>query len=196
MPKVTEAHRAARRDEIVGAALRCFAAKGYQRTSMADVIEESGLSAGAIYGYFAGKQELFAAVAGHVLEARQHELEEQRAHGEPLSPGQVMATLIDGMRREPFGHVIVQLWAEAAIDPEIGELVQAVLMRVRETVRQRLVEWATAEPGRVDGDPGEWATRLTPIIVGVAPGFMIQRAILPGFDEEAFLAALPEALPH
>ncbi len=196
MPKVTEAHRAARRDEIVGAALRCFAAKGYQRTSMADVIEESGLSAGAIYGYFAGKQELFAAVAGRVLEARQHELEEQRAHGEPLSPGQVMATLIDGMRREPFGHVIVQLWAEAAIDPEIGELVQAVLMRVRETVRQRLVEWATAEPGRVDGDPGEWATRLTPIIVGVAPGFMIQRAILPGFDEEAFLAALPEALPH
>ena len=196
MPKVTEAHRAARRDEIVGAALRCFAAKGYQRTSMADVIEESGLSAGAIYGYFAGKQELFAAVAGRVLEARQHELEAQRAHGEPLSPGQVMATLIDGMRREPFGHVIVQLWAEAAIDPEIGELVQAVLMRVRETVRQRLVEWATAEPGRVDGDPGEWATRLTPIIVGVAPGFMIQRAIVPGFDEEAFLAALPEVLPH
>ena len=121
MPKVTEAHRTARRDEIIGAALRCFAAKGYQRTSMADVIEESGLSAGAIYGYFAGKQELFAAVAGRVLEARQRELEAQRAHGEPLAPGQVMATLIDGMRREPFGHVIVQLWAEAAIDPEMRE---------------------------------------------------------------------------
>ena len=196
MPKVTEAHRAARRDEIVGAALRCFAAKGYQRTSMADVIEESGLSAGAIYGYFAGKQELFAAVAGRVLEARQHELEEQRAHGEPLAPGMVMATLLDGMRREPFGHVIVQLWAEAAIDPEIGELVQAVLLRVRETVRQRLVEWASADPGRVDGDPEEWATRVTPVVVGVAPGFMIQRAIVPGFDEEAFLAALPEVLPH
>jgi len=196
MPKVTEAHRTARRDEIIGAALRCFSEKGYQRTSMADVIDESGLSAGAIYGYFAGKQELFAAVAGRVLEARQGELRAQRAHGEPLSPGQVMATLIDGMRREPFGHVIVQLWAEAAIDPEIGELVQAVLMRVRETVRQRLVEWASAEPGRVDGDPEEWATRVTPVVVGVAPGFMIQRAILPGFDEEAFLAALPEALPH
>ena len=107
-----------------------------------------------------------------------------------------MATLIDGMRREPFGHVIVQLWAEAAIDPEIGELVQAVLMRVRETVRQRLVEWASAEPGRVDGDPEEWATRVTAVVVGVAPGFMIQRAIVPGFDEEAFLAALPEVLPH
>ena len=95
-----------------------------------------------------------------MLEARQVELEEQRAHGEPLPPGMVMATLLDGMRREPFGHVIVQLWAEAAIDPEIGELVQAVLMRVRETVRQRLVEWAIrrAGPGgrrsRGVGDPG------------------------------------------
>jgi TetR/AcrR family transcriptional regulator, transcriptional repressor of aconitase len=196
MPKVTEAHRAARRDEIVAAALRCFAAKGYQRTSMADVIEESGLSAGAIYGYFAGKQELFAAVAGRILEARQGELEQQRALGEPLAPGQVMATLIDGMRREPFGHVIVQLWAEAAVDPEIAELVQAVLLRVRETVRQQLVDWASAEPGRVDGDPGEWAARVTPVMVGIAPGFMIQRAIVPGFDEAAFLAALPEVLPH
>ena len=107
-----------------------------------------------------------------------------------------MATLLDGMRREPFSHVIVQLWAEAAVDPEMGELVQAVLARVRETVRQRLVEWATAEPGRADGDPEAWATRVAPVVLGVAPGFMIQRAIVPDFDEEAFLAALPEVLPH
>jgi AcrR family transcriptional regulator len=196
MPKVTEAHRTARRDEIIGAALRCFAAKGYQRTSMADVIEESGLSAGAIYGYFAGKQELFAAVAGRVLEARRGELDARRAHGEPLSPGQVMATLIDGMRREPFGHVIVQLWAEAAVDPEMRGLVQSVLTRVRDTVRLRLVEWASAEPGRVEGDPEEWATRVLPVVLGAVPGFMIQREIAADFDEEAFLRALPEVFPH
>ena len=196
MPKVTEAHRAARRDEIVRAALRCFAAKGYQRTSMADVIEESGLSAGAIYGYFAGKQELFAAVAGRVLEARRGELDARRAHGEPLAPGQVMATLIDGMRREPFGHVIVQLWAEAAVDPEMRGLVQTVLARVRETVRLRLVEWASAEPGRVDGDPEEWATRVGPVVLGAVPGFMIQREIAADFDEDAYLRVLPEVFPH
>ncbi len=196
LPKVTEAHRAARRDEIIEAALRCFAAKGYQRTSMADVIEESGLSAGAIYGYFAGKQELFAAVAGRVLEARRGELDARRAHGEPLAPGQVMATLIDGMRREPFGHVIVQLWAEAAVDPEMRGLVQGVLARVRETVRLRLVEWAAAEPDRVDGDPEEWATRVGPVVLSAVPGFMIQREIAADFDEEAFLRALPEVFPH
>ena len=50
MPKVSEQHREARRDQIVDAALRCFSRKGFQRTSMADIIAESGLSAGAIYG--------------------------------------------------------------------------------------------------------------------------------------------------
>ena len=196
MPRVTEAYRTARRDEIVSAALRCFARKGYQRTSMADIIAESGLSAGAIYGHFAGKQELFAAVAGRVLEARRSELEARRVGaGEPLSPGQVIATLIEGIRREPFSHVIVQLWGEAAVDPGIRELVQEVFQRLRGAVQAGLTEWA-AVPGHVDDDPEEWAARATPVVLGLGPGFMVQRAIIDGFDEEAYLAALPDLLPH
>ena len=196
MPRVTEAYRTARRDEIISAALRCFAEKGYQRTSMSDIIEESGLSAGAIYGHFAGKQELFAAVAGRVLEARRSELEARRGStGEPLSPGQVVATLLDGMRREPFGHVIVQLWAEAAVDPGIRELVQEVFRRLRSAVEAGLAEWA-AVPGHVDDDPEEWAARMAPVVMGLGPGFMVQRAIIDGFDEEAYLRELPELLPH
>jgi AcrR family transcriptional regulator len=196
MPKVTEAHRTARRKEIVEAAMRCFAVKGYQRTSMADIIDESGLSAGAIYGHFSGKKELFAAVAGRVLEARRGELDARRRDGEPLSPGQIMATLIDGIRGEPFSGMIVQLWGEATVDPEILEIVQGVLGRVRETIRVRLAEWASAVPGRVDGSPDEWAARIVPIVLGLGPGFMVQRAIAADFDEEAYLAMLPEVLPH
>jgi AcrR family transcriptional regulator len=197
MPKVTEAYRTARRDEIIEAALRRFAAKGYQRTSMADIIDEAGLSAGAIYGHFTGKKELFAAVAGRVLDTRRGELEDSsRRADQPLSPGQVMAIILEGMRREPFSGVILQLWAEAAVDPEILDLVQGIFGRIRETVHRSLVAWATAEPGRVDGDPEVWAARLAPVVLGVGPGFMVQRAIIADFDEEAYLAALPEALPH
>lgn len=196
MPKVTEAYRVARRDEIIDAATRCFAAKGYQRTSMADIIDEAGLSAGAIYGHFAGKKELFAAVAGRVLDSRQSELAAYGADREPLSPGEVMAVVVTGISREPFSGVIVQLWAEAAVDPEIRDLVAGVLVRVRETVRVRLAAWAAAAPGRVDGDPDEWATRVAPVVLGLGPGFMVQRALDPGFDEAAYIAALPEMLPH
>jgi TetR/AcrR family transcriptional regulator, transcriptional repressor of aconitase len=197
MPKVTEAYRTARRGEIIEAALRCFAVKGYQRTSMADIIDESGLSAGAIYGHFKGKKELFAAVAGRALDARRGELEARRDDADqPLSPGQVMATLLDGMRREPFAGVLLQLWAEAAVDPDILELVQVIFARLRETVSTNLAAWAAAVPGRIDGDPELWAARVTPVVIGVGPGFMVQRAIIAGFDEEAYLAALHEVLPH
>jgi AcrR family transcriptional regulator len=196
MPRVTESYRTARRDEIIEAALRCFAAKGYQRTSMADIIDESGLSAGAIYGHFTGKKVLFAAVAARVLDARTGELEARRAEGGPLTPGQVIATLLDGMRREPFGGVIVQLWAEAAVDDEILDQVQAVFERLREAVRAKLAEWAAASPDRVEGDPDAWAARVAPVVLGLGPGFMVQRAIIGDFDEDAYLAALPELLPH
>ena len=55
MPKVSEEYRTARRSEIARAALRCFARKGFDATSMADIIAESGLSAGAIYGHYKSK---------------------------------------------------------------------------------------------------------------------------------------------
>ena len=90
----------------------------------------------------------------------------------------------------------MQLWAEAAVDPEIRDLVAGVLGRVREAVRVRLAAWAAAAPGRVDGDPDEWATRVAPVVLGLGPGFMVQRALDPGFDEAAYIAALPEMLPH
>jgi AcrR family transcriptional regulator len=196
MPKVTAAYREARRDEIIDAALRAFAAKGFQGTSMADVIAETGLSAGAIYGHFAGKKELFAAVAGRVLDSRSNELEAQRRSGEPLPPGQIIATLLDGMRREPFSNIIVQLWGEAAVDDEIRLLVQGVFHRLRDTVRARLLEWAVADPRRVDGDPEEWAARLAPVVLGLGPGYMVQRLIVDDFDDEAYLRTLVEALPH
>ena len=61
MPKVSEAHRAARREQIIDAAIRCVGREGFHRTTMSHVIAESGLSAGAVYGYFTGKEDLIKA---------------------------------------------------------------------------------------------------------------------------------------
>ena len=40
-----------------------FARDGFHQTSMADILRQSGLSAGAVYSYFSGKEEIIAAVA-------------------------------------------------------------------------------------------------------------------------------------
>ena len=63
MPKVTQQYRDARRDQILGAARRCFLRDGFHSTSMQDLFAEAGLSAGAVYRYFASKDEVIVAIA-------------------------------------------------------------------------------------------------------------------------------------
>lgn len=63
MPKISAAHEQQRREQILSAAMACFARQGYHATSMDDVVRESGLSVGAIYTYFSSKEDLFLALA-------------------------------------------------------------------------------------------------------------------------------------
>jgi AcrR family transcriptional regulator len=50
---------AARRAEILDAALRVFGQYGYRRTSVDDIAREAGIAKGTIYLSFAGKDEIF-----------------------------------------------------------------------------------------------------------------------------------------
>ena len=59
MPRVSAAHEREVRDRTVTAAARVFRDKGYHGATIADVVRESGLSVGAIYTYFSGKDALF-----------------------------------------------------------------------------------------------------------------------------------------
>src|SRR5258708_32930002 len=62
MPKIAEAARAARREQIIAAGLTCFARAGYHATTMADVATQAGVSKGTPYLYFESKQALFIAL--------------------------------------------------------------------------------------------------------------------------------------
>ncbi len=62
MPKIAEAARAARRNQIIAAALTCFARAGYHVTTMADVAAQAGVSKGTPYLYFDSKGTLFLAL--------------------------------------------------------------------------------------------------------------------------------------
>ncbi len=69
MPRIDQDKMDSRRQEILEAALRCFSRKGFHHTTMRDIFEESGLSAGAVYSYFANKKALIEAVANKDREA-------------------------------------------------------------------------------------------------------------------------------
>jgi len=63
VPKVSEAHREARRAEILDGARRAFARWGYDGATVVRLEEETGLSRGAIFNYFSSKLDLFVELA-------------------------------------------------------------------------------------------------------------------------------------
>jgi AcrR family transcriptional regulator len=60
-PKVPKAYLDARRDEIIEAARKCFLEKGFHNTTMQDIYATTNLSPGAVYNYFASKEEIVTA---------------------------------------------------------------------------------------------------------------------------------------
>ena len=197
MPKVSEGHRQARREEIIAAAIRAFRAKGFARASMADIIAESGLSAGAIYGHFSGKRELLAACAAELLSRRRGELDMAIERGEVPAPGEALAMLMDGIVRDGLDpRALVQVWAEASLDPELRATVNEALRMIRGVLERALRAWFTAHPEHAPHGVDEAVRSLLPVLVGLGPGFILQRALVDDFDEQAYLACVRDLLPH
>ena len=61
MPKVSDRYLEERRQQILGAAVACFARQGFHRTTMKDIYSECGLSPGAVYDYFKSKDDIIVA---------------------------------------------------------------------------------------------------------------------------------------
>lgn len=193
MPKISDERREERRAQIIAAAVRCFSRSGYHRTSMADIIAESGLSAGAIYGYFASKQDLIQAVARSVMEGRFTELSELDDEHIP-APAEIISRLVSGLRAALPTSMLLQVWSEATVNPELHAMFQELVGSIKGNVAKLLERWAAAHPDVVDGDPADWATRSTPLLIAVVTGFVLQSTLIDDFDEKGFLDALPGLL--
>jgi AcrR family transcriptional regulator len=59
---VSDQDKSERRDEIMAAAKKVFARKGFHATTIADIAKEAGLAYGSIYWYFDSKDDLFHAL--------------------------------------------------------------------------------------------------------------------------------------
>ncbi|MFZ5813712.1 MAG: TetR/AcrR family transcriptional regulator [Bacillota bacterium] len=67
MPRVSEAHKANRRQAILNAAMEVFIGKGYPLATINDIAQHAGVSVGAIYRYFPTKGELMLALVDERL---------------------------------------------------------------------------------------------------------------------------------
>jgi AcrR family transcriptional regulator len=72
MPKIsTRARRALteeRRKQILDAATKVFAGKGFDRATIADIAREAGIAEGSIYNYFKNKGDLLISIPRQVIQ--------------------------------------------------------------------------------------------------------------------------------
>lgn len=108
--KRTQADRsAATRTALVAAARPLFAAKGYAGVGTDEVARAAGVTRGALYHQFAGKEELFAAV----FEQVEAEITERIAAEPVAGDGDPAAVLHDG----------IDAWLAACAEPEVHRIV-------------------------------------------------------------------------
>jgi AcrR family transcriptional regulator len=72
------------REQLLGAAAQVFARRGYHEASVEEIASEAGFSTGAVYSNFAGKEELFLALADREVEKQVAEI---RAVAEGVEAG-------------------------------------------------------------------------------------------------------------
>src|ERR1700749_2980259 len=117
MPKISQAKRGARQQQILDAALACFSENGFHQTGMADIVRRSGLSHGAVYLYFQSKDDLIEALA---VDRHRQEALLNAAAGHGDDPLEGLHALLRGYAQaltdpagEPMRRVGVNGWAEA-----------------------------------------------------------------------------------
>jgi AcrR family transcriptional regulator len=180
MPRRSDEHLQMRREQIVQAALRCFAREGFHATTMQEVVAESGLSAGAVYRYFPSKTALVVAVAGSVLQVASALLERMAAQ-EPLPPpDEVIGGLLDSVLANvataevDVTRVALSVWAEAMRDDELAGLAAQFYGEIRSAFVALAVRWREEGLLRPDSDPDA----VGRVMFALVPGFILQRLIL------------------
>lgn len=69
---------------LMAAATRLFAERGYDRTSVQEIVEAAGVTKGALYHYFGSKDDLLHEIYGRLLRLQQQRLDSIAASQKPV----------------------------------------------------------------------------------------------------------------
>jgi AcrR family transcriptional regulator len=193
VPRVTDAHRQARREQIADAAVRVLRRNGISDTSIAQISAECQLSIGAIYANFENKADLARYIATRLFDWRILELDALTDNGTVVTPvdllGVLLASLSDANRPAPT--VILQFWSKASVDDDLREVLTEQVGRLCASAQRALLPWADAQ---TDGAGEELALRTAQACLTMSQGFLANRCLFGWLDAEQFLDIATHAL--
>lgn len=178
MPKVTQQYRDERREHILSAARRCFLRDGFHATSMQDLFAEAGLSSGAVYRYFASKDDMIIAIAAENMQdvvEMIHTIATRRpgtSVGTVL--GDVLALVEAKHASDGLGGLALPVWAEALRNPSIAEQFTGLLKQMRVDIAK--VVRAHQRSGELPADVK--ANAVATVLMSIVPGYIMQLALL------------------
>jgi TetR/AcrR family fatty acid metabolism transcriptional regulator len=131
--------QADRRRQILGAAVKVFAEKGFHAARVGDIAEEAGVAYGLVYHYFKSKDELLETIFRTTWTDMLARVREVEASGAPATEAvrQVTALLLRTWRRDPdLVRVLVrEVTRSQHVQREVQEISEA--MEVLENIVRR-----------------------------------------------------------
>ena len=191
-PKGSRSHRYdSRRRGVLEAAARCFARRGFHGTSMKEICEEAAMSPGALYRYFAAKDDIIIEMVAAerreweslllTLPAEASALDLVDAAVQRLQAAEA-AEAMPGM--EPV--MLLEVMAEASRNPRVRPVAAASYHAVTAQLAARI---------RADQAAGRIACAMGPdaaaaLLVATVDGLLVRSAV----DSAVLPAAIPGLL--
>lgn len=195
MPRITAERREAKRALIVAAARRCFARDGFHQTSMPDIAAEAGVSAGAPYRYFAGKEEIILAIAGDAFRLIFAPVQQLAATSDAPAVADLVGaalralsadTVVDAAGQQvPVEELLrcaVQTWSELLRNDAMRTHALEGFEGVRRSIADALRRGQTAGAVPAEADPERGAR----VVMGLLHGFLLQRVAFDLADGAGF----------
>ena len=173
MPKVTAAYLEARRQQVLDAAAACFTQKGFHHTTMHDICQMAELSPGALYRYFASKEEIIEAMVGEWQATSAALIEAISRSGSTHQVLEALADTFFGELENPKACALsIELWAEALRSRRIRELLRGELRQLRDTFAE--IIGRAQERGEVNPSLDPQAVSQT--MISFFEGLVLQQA--------------------
>ncbi len=164
-------------NRIMQAALRLFAEQGYNAAGVAEICLAAGVSKGAFYHHFPGKNALFVALLETWLEELDQRLE--AIANEPAAFPDMLMQMAD-MIGEVFNTyhsqipMLFEFWMQASRDEEVWKATMAPFQRYQVYFNRLFTKGI--EEGHIDlDDPQAGAQAL----VSLAVGHLLQGMLVP-----------------
>ncbi len=190
MPKVTEQYLEARRGQILAAAEACFARDGFHHTSMQDICREAQLSPGAVYRYFASKEEIIAAMADESLVRIGALADAVNDRGDTLQVLDALADVsfskLDDPEMTAKCSMDIELWGEALRNPSVMEIQRQIIDRLR-THFLRIVREGQRRGELTRSVDADAVVRL---MISAWYGLLVQKAADRSVDTKKYVKAL------